>query len=64
MRLKSFFFIQLVKKTKLSKKKMSPVIWEFAQIAPDLNEGSKNIIRENKKSKFLSTFSNLFFKQT
>ena len=43
---------------------MSPVIWEFAQIAPDLNEGSKNIIRENKKSKFLSTFSNLFFKQT
>ena len=46
MLLKSFFLIHFVKKNKLSKKKISPVICEFAQIAPDLKEGSKNIIRE------------------
>ena len=46
MLLKSFFLIHFVKKNKLSKKKNIPVICEFAQIAPDLKEGNKNIIRE------------------
>ena len=64
MLLKSFFLIHFVKKNKLSRNKISPVICEFAQIAPDLKEGRKNIIREKRYNKFLSYFSNLFFRQT
>ena len=43
-------------------KKINPINLELGHIAKDLKVGDKNIERENKNNKLLSTLSNLMIK--
>ena len=43
-------------------KKINPVICAFAQIAPDLKDGSKKISNEKKNNLLMSIFENFSLK--